>query len=69
MVKMRPDGTGRTPIGSGQRDEASPTISPDGRFVAYTARETEFDLVFVRRLDGSGERPLIEFGSAAWPAW
>lgn len=69
LAKMRPDGTGRTPIGSGKRDEAAPTVSPDGRFVAYTAKEGEFDLVFVRRLDGTGERPLTEFGSAAWPAW
>jgi dipeptidyl aminopeptidase/acylaminoacyl peptidase len=69
LAKMRPDGTGRTPLGSGQRDEASPTVSPGGRFVAYTAREGEFDLVFVRRMDGSGERPLMEYGSAAWPTW
>ena len=66
---MRPDGTGRTPLGSGLRDEESPTVSPDGRFVAYTAREGEFDLVFVRRMDGSGERPLFDTGSAAWPVW
>jgi hypothetical protein len=32
-------------------------------------REGEFDRVFVRRFDGSGDRMLLEEGAAAWPVW
>ncbi len=69
LWRMRPDGSGRTPIGAGSRDELSPAVSPDGRFIAYIAKEGGTNSLFVRRLDGSGDRLLLRDGAADWPVW
>jgi Tol biopolymer transport system component len=66
---MRPDGSGRTPLGKGAHDERSPAVSPDGRFVAFIAEESGLDRLFVRRMDGSGDRILLGDGAVAWPVW
>ncbi|MGH0035265.1 MAG: TolB family protein [Myxococcota bacterium] len=69
LVRIRPDGAGRAPVGKGARDETMPAVSPDGRHVAYVTEEGEFDRLFVRRIDGSGDRVLLDDGSVAWPVW
>jgi len=66
---MRADGSARSPLGKSIRDEASPAVSPDGRFVAYVAREGEQDRLFLRRMDGSGDRVLPVDGSFGFPTW
>ena len=70
LWRMRPDGTARAPIGRGVREESNPAISPDGRFVAYVAAETEFRRqLYLRRFDGSGERILFADGDGDFPVW
>jgi Tol biopolymer transport system component len=67
---MRPDGTARAPIGRGVREESSPAVSPDGRFVAFVAAEQAFRRqLYLRRFDGSGERILFADGDADYPVW
>jgi Tol biopolymer transport system component len=68
--RMRPDGSGRAPIGRGQRSEARPTLSPDGRFVAYVAsEEAPHRHLYLRRFDGSGDRILFADGDGENPVW
>lgn len=72
LWRMRPDGTGKTALGvrpQGQTDERAPTVSPDGRYVAYVAIEEHRQRLRVRRIDGSGDRPLPLDGDGAEPAW
>jgi len=68
--RIRPDGSGRAPIGRGVRNEARPTFSPDGRVVVYVAAE---DLprrhLYLRRFDGSGDRILFADGDGEYPVW
>ena len=46
------------PITSGDGNETSPAVAPDGRTLAYTAYESQGDLVEIA-LDGGGVRNLI----------
>lgn len=69
LRRMRPDGSGRTALGQGLRDELSPAVSPDGRFVAYVGQEAHMGRLFVRRMDGTGDRLLLGSGAVAWPVW
>jgi dipeptidyl aminopeptidase/acylaminoacyl peptidase len=69
LWRIRPDGSGKLPVGRGQSDERMPAISPDGRYVAFVAEEEHRERLYVRRIDGSGERLLLEDGDGAWPAW
>ena len=68
--RMRPDGTGRAPIGGGVRSESRPTVSPDGRYVAYVAsEEPPRQYLYLRRFDGSGDRILFANGDGEYPVW
>ena len=69
LRRMRPDASARRPLGSSVRDELSPAVSPGGDFVAYIGREGELDRIFVRRLDGTGERVVYADGAFAYPVW
>ena len=70
LRRMRPDGSGRTRVGAGTRDEVQPAVSPDSEFVVYIGRDrTEVDRLYIRRMDGSGDRVLISSGGASSPAW
>ena len=70
LQRMRPDGTGKLPVGTGVRDEHAPSVSPDGRFVAYVSDIGEQrQQLRVRALDGSGDRPLVSHGDGNAPAW
>jgi Tol biopolymer transport system component len=70
LRRMRPDGSGRTGLGASKRDEFEPAVSPDGKYVAYIGREvSDVDRLYVRRMDGSGDRILLRSGGAASPAW
>ncbi len=49
---------------------ASPSLSPDGRFVAFISRPARsFEKVFVAATDGSGWRPLTAEGRCLFPTW
>jgi hypothetical protein len=67
--RMRADGTGRSPVGSGVLDERAPTCSPDGRLVAYNVIEGHREVLYVRRLDGTGDRILLGESSPSHPVW
>ncbi len=61
LLKVRPDGTGRQPIGSGPMQEVEPAISRDGKWVAYIGyyegKEGETDLM-IRPFSGGKDRKL-----------
>jgi Tol biopolymer transport system component len=67
--RVRPDGSGRSPIGRGVLDETAPTCSPDGRLVVYTATEEQRERLYVKRFDGSGDRILYADSNASHPVW
>jgi Tol biopolymer transport system component len=69
LRRMRPDGSARSPVTSGIRDEKMPAVSPDGRFVVYVRETTGIERLFVRRLDGSGDRNLLDEGAVFAPVW
>ncbi|MEB2343624.1 MAG: hypothetical protein OZ948_02665 [Deltaproteobacteria bacterium] len=70
LYRVRPDGNGRTPLGAGITEETFPAVSPDGRFVAYVStEESGRERLWVRRLDGSGDRPLLGSGDGSLPVW
>ncbi len=69
LWRMRPDGSGRAPLGLGRTDELHPAVSPDGRFVAYVAEEAGRHSLRVRRFDGTGDRALVTDGDASHPVW
>jgi hypothetical protein len=70
LWRIRPDGSGRAPVGHGIRHEARPAVSPDGRLVAYVASEEEPRRhLYLRRFDGSGDRILFSKGDGEFPVW
>ncbi|HME71581.1 MAG TPA: hypothetical protein VKM54_17175 [Myxococcota bacterium] len=72
LWKMRPDGSGKLPIGAGPtetKDELHPAVSPDGNFVAYVSELEGRSYLRVRRIDGTGDRALLEGGDGPWPVW
>lgn len=70
LYRMRIEGGGRAPIGRSIRDERNPAVSPDGRYIVYvSAGDDGIERLYVRRIDGSGDRILLGEGAAAWPVW
>jgi len=72
LWRMRPDGSGKTAVGAavqGDADERHPTVSPDGRFVAYVAEENDREQIRIRGMDGRGDRLLVQDGDGTLPIW
>jgi hypothetical protein len=69
LRRMRVGGGGKLPVGRGSRDEIEPAVSPDGSLVAYVSEEGGQQRLFVRRVDGSGDRLLLPDGAVARPVW
>ena len=70
LWRVRPDGTGRTPIGGGKTDETHPAVSPDGVYVVYVTKDDDDrERLRVRRFDGTGDRPFLTEGDADSPVW
>jgi Tol biopolymer transport system component len=70
LRRMRPDGAARAALGASTRDERFPAISPDGRHIVYLSEdEVGLNRLYVRRMDGSGDRILLADGAAAFPVW
>jgi len=67
--RIRPDGTGRASLGRGGFDEARPSLSPDGRLFVYVADTKVHQRLYLRRIDGSGDRILLADGDGDRPVW
>ena len=69
---MRADGTGKRSLGASGYQENDPSVSPDGRFVVYSAVRkmgSPVSSLFVRSIDGTRDRQLEFAGSGLLPAW
>jgi len=72
LRRMRADGAGKRSLGSSGFEENDPAISPDGRYVAFTAMKDErtpVSRLFVRSFDGAADRQLVISGSGWLPVW
>jgi Tol biopolymer transport system component len=69
LWRVRPDGSGRSPIGAGVLDEKAPSCSPDGRFLVYGVSEEHRERLYLRRFDGSGDTLLYADADAWHPVW
>jgi hypothetical protein len=69
LYRIRPDGSGRRPIGQGTLDELDPSFSPDGKLVVYVGDDGFQKRLYLRRFDGSGDRLLLGSGGGTDPIW
>jgi hypothetical protein len=69
ILRVRPDGTGRAPVGESVQEEHQPAFSPDGRLALIVVHDGAARRLHVRRLDGTGDRILFEDGDAEFPVW
>jgi hypothetical protein len=69
IQRVRPDGTGRAPVGENVLEEHQPAFSPDGRLALVVVHAGSARRLNVRRLDGSGDRILFDDGDAEFPVW
>ncbi len=69
LWRMRPDGSGKLPLGDGMYEERNPAVSPDGAFVAFVAEVEGHQRLYVRRFNGTGDRLLLEDGDGTYPVW
>jgi Tol biopolymer transport system component len=69
VFTMNPDGTGRTQLTDGYREEG-PVWSPDGGRLAFISNPRDgTSHVFVMNADGSGQTQLTSVGPNSQPAW
>jgi len=67
--RIGPDGTGRASLGRAGFDERRPSLSPDKRLFVYVA-DTDFrKQLYIRRIDGTGNRILLADGDGDRPVW
>jgi Tol biopolymer transport system component len=69
LWRIRPDGKGRTSLGYGGFSEHRPSLSPDNKLVIYVADTTTNQRLFMRRIDGSGDRIFFQGGDGDRPVW
>ena len=61
--------TALKPFVTGPPDETNPSISPDGKWMAYQSNETGPYEVFVRPIPGPGARIPVSVGGGILPRW
>lgn len=69
LFRMRPDGSGRRPVGESPRQELDPAVSPDGRFVVFVVEDDDRRSLWVRSIEGAGDLPLEVKGDGLIPVW
>ena len=67
---MDADGTNERPLIVQPEDQRYPTLSPDGRWIAYTSRNERDADLWLANADGTGARLLYDSGIAdSAPSW
>jgi serine/threonine-protein kinase len=56
-------------IAGSSADEVAPSISPDGKWLAYQSDETGRGEIYVRALDGAGGRVQVSNAGGTEPVW
>jgi Tol biopolymer transport system component len=69
LFRIRPDGSGRHPMGRNTLDSVQPAFSPDGRLVVYVSDDGFDRRPYLRRFDGTGDTILLDNGSGINPIW
>ena len=71
LWRVRPDGSGKQPLGEGPYDEHDPSVAPDGRYVVFVVQEPRSDrqTLYVRRFEGGAGRPLLAHEEGTNPTW
>ena len=69
LTVIRPDGTARKSLGRGGYDEHRPSLSPDNRLVVYVADTRYHQELYLRRVDGTGNRILLAGADGDRPVW
>ena len=67
--RIRPDGRARVALGRGGFDEQRPSLSPDNRLFVYVADTKLHQRLYLRRVDGTGDRILLADGDGEGPVW
>ena len=57
------------PITASRFDERTPSLSPDGRWIAYAADDTGRLEIYVQPFPGSGARQQVSIGGGTEPMW
>jgi serine/threonine-protein kinase len=58
-----------TPVAATRANERSPTLSPDGNWIAYVSDASGRDEVYVRRTDDMGEARQVSRSGGVEPVW
>lgn len=72
LRRMHADGSGKRSLGRSGYQEDEPSVSPDGRYVVFSAKKDAklpISRLFVRAMDGAADRQLELSGSAWLPTW
>jgi Tol biopolymer transport system component len=67
-ASIRAIGSPRVAVAA-DRTQGSPSISPDGRYVAYVSAESGVFSVFVSQFPGGEGKWQVPLGYARWPRW
>ena len=69
MLLSMPQKQDPTPITQGQFNYDEPEFSPDGKWMAYSCDESGRNEVYLRPLEGKGERITISSKGGGQPQW
>ena len=67
-IWLRPEGKDPIPAVRTEWSEHSPTLSPDGRFLAYVSNRSERDQIYVQKV-GSADAVLVSKDGGTEPLW
>lgn len=69
LFRIRPDGSGRHPVGRSTLDSLQASFSPGGRLLVYVSDDGFDRRPYLRRFDGTGDTILLQQGSGINPIW
>jgi Tol biopolymer transport system component len=69
LRRMHADGSNKRTLGGSGKEENDPAVSPDGRYVVFVASEGRRQMLYVREIEGGGDRPVVLDGDALLPVW